>query len=141
MMMMSCLLRGEAAVLPVQWRRSTADLTCTKLLRRVSSTNSAVSKYSLIDLELDLDLDLDLSPDLEISSLSVPSSSSDWDVGTRPRSQQIYTVAGETYGRRQSLTISAINHSGRASELWGITNIVDRRRSSLSRLKQSPISN
>ena len=34
---------------------------------------------------------------------------------------------------RQSLTISAINCSGRASELGGIVNLVDRRRSSLSR--------
>ena len=34
---------------------------------------------------------------------------------------------------RQSLTICAINYSGRASELGGTVNLVDRRRSSLSR--------
>jgi len=41
---------------------------------------------------------------------------------------------------RQSLTIYAINCSGRASELGGIINLVDRRRSSLSRLEQLPFS-
>jgi len=34
---------------------------------------------------------------------------------------------------RQRLTICAINYSGRASELGGIVDLVDRRRSSLSR--------
>jgi len=37
---------------------------------------------------------------------------------------------------RQRLTITAINYSGRASELGGIVNLVDRRRSSLSRCER-----
>jgi len=41
---------------------------------------------------------------------------------------------------RQSLTISATNHSGRASELGGIGNLVDRRRSSSSRSERPPFS-
>jgi len=39
---------------------------------------------------------------------------------------------------RQSFTISAINYSGRASELGCIVNLVDRRPSSLSRSKRLP---
>ena len=41
---------------------------------------------------------------------------------------------------RQRLTISAINYSGRASELGGIINLVDRRRSSLSRCDRRHLS-
>ena len=41
---------------------------------------------------------------------------------------------------RQSLTISAINYSGRATELGGIVNSVDRRRSSSSRSERPPFS-
>jgi len=39
---------------------------------------------------------------------------------------------------RQSLTITVINYSGRASELGGIVNLVDWRRSSLSRSERPP---
>ena len=41
---------------------------------------------------------------------------------------------------RQRLTISAINYSGRASELGGIIDLVDRRRPSLSRSERQPFS-
>ena len=41
---------------------------------------------------------------------------------------------------RQRLTIYAINYSGRASELGGIIDLVDRRRSSLSRSERPPFS-
>ena len=41
---------------------------------------------------------------------------------------------------RQSLTICAINYSGRASELRGIINSVDRRRPGLSRSERPPFS-
>ena len=41
---------------------------------------------------------------------------------------------------RQSLTITAINYSGRASELGGTVNLVDRRRPSLSRSDRPPFS-
>jgi len=39
----------------------------------------------------------------------------------------------------RALTICAINYSGRASELWGIINSVDRRRCSLSRSGRPPL--
>ena len=42
--------------------------------------------------------------------------------------------------RRQRLTICAINYSGRASELGGVIDLVDRRRSSLSRPERPPFS-
>jgi len=41
---------------------------------------------------------------------------------------------------RQSLTICAINYSGRTSELGGIVNLVDRRQPSLSRSERPPFS-
>jgi len=41
---------------------------------------------------------------------------------------------------RQSLTICAINYSGRASELGGIIDLVDRGRPSLSRSERPPFS-
>ena len=41
---------------------------------------------------------------------------------------------------RQRLTICAINYSGRASELGGIIDLVDRRQSSLSRSEHPPFS-
>jgi len=41
---------------------------------------------------------------------------------------------------RQRLTICAINYNGRASELGGIIDLVDRRRPSLSRCERPPLS-
>jgi len=41
---------------------------------------------------------------------------------------------------RQRLTICAINYSGRASELRDVIDLVDRRRSSLSRCERPPFS-
>ena len=41
---------------------------------------------------------------------------------------------------RQSLMITVINYSGRASELGGIVNLVDQRRSSLSRSQRPSFS-
>ena len=41
---------------------------------------------------------------------------------------------------RQRLTICAINYRGRASELGGIIDLVDRRRPSLSRCERPPFS-
>jgi len=53
------------------------------------------------------------------------------------------SVAAHWPGRhlccRQSMTISVINYNGRASELWGIKNLDDRRRSSLFSRYERPL--